>query len=90
MIGRATNPLAEGFTYTGRRRPYTERGLRRKRCERCKWAKATEQWAFRSCALGGPTLWMPMCGPCDAELNAMVLAFLGVPNARRIAEDYAR
>lgn len=56
----------------GRRRPYTEIGVRRLRCVRCD-AQAVHQW--NACADGN--LWRPLCWPCDVALNRLVLEWMG-------------
>lgn len=54
----------------GRKKPYTERGIKRLPCVRC-GEKATQQW--RACADG---LWRPICTECDVMLNRLVLLFM--------------
>lgn len=54
----------------GRRKPYTERGIKRIPCVRC-GKPATQQW--RACADG---LWRPICTECDVMLNRLVLLFM--------------
>lgn len=61
----------------GRKTPYTEIGIRRLKCSREGCAnKATSQWQI--CADG--RLYRPICSECDAEINRMVLAFMGDPD----------
>lgn len=55
---------------TGRKKPYTDRGLRRLRCARCH-EPAMHQW--RACADGK---WRPICRACDILLNRIALMFL--------------
>lgn len=68
----------------GRRRPYTERGIRRVACQRC-GRPAVHQWSI--CALDNR--YVGICAACDIELNALVLRFMNVPDARAIAARYA-
>ncbi len=60
----------------GRRQPYTTAGIRRLPCCRC-GRPADSQWQV--CADG--RLFRPICDPCDIELNAMVLRWMGDPDA---------
>lgn len=54
-----------------RRKPYTEIGIRRIPCVRCK-AKARFQWQI--CADGRQ--FRPLCVSCDVELNEMVMRWV--------------
>ena len=56
----------------GRRKSYTEIGIRRLPCFRC-GAKASQQWQI--CADGNQ--YRPICKMCDIELNTLVLKFMG-------------
>lgn len=56
---------------TGRRKPYTEIGVRRLKCIRC-GEQAVHQW--NACADGN--LWRPICQECDILLNRLVLMFM--------------
>lgn len=60
---------------TGRRKPYTELGIRRLKCARrdCQ-NKARFQW--RICSLDR---WSPVCAECDIAINRQVLEFMGGP-----------
>lgn len=77
--------------FTGRRTPYTTRGIARKRCVRC-GARAVSQWS--TCANGNR--WLPLCRECDVAVNELVLRYLNVPNwpalikayERRVARDF--
>ena len=69
----------------GRRKPYTERGISRVRCYRCK-RKASEQWNI--CALGGR--YIPLCNRCGASLNALVLRWARVPGRVALMGRYRR
>lgn len=60
----------------GRRRPYTQAGIRRLLCFRC-GQKAEHQWSI--CADGN--LQRPICQSCDVELNKLVLEWAGDPEA---------
>lgn len=68
----------------GRRRPYTELGIRRLPCFRCGQRPARYQWQV--CADNG--LYRPLCADCDVELNRMVLVWMNYPDAERVAREY--
>jgi hypothetical protein len=68
---------------TARRKPFTERGILRKACIRC-GQPARFQWQI--CSDGNN--WRPLCGPCDVALNAVVLAFMGHPDADAVIAEY--
>lgn len=68
----------------GRRKPYTKIGIERLPCVRC-GAQARFQW--NACADGN--LWRPLCGPCDVELNEVVLHWMGDPAAAKKVAAYA-
>lgn len=55
----------------GRRKPYTQIGIRRLTCCRCQ-NKATVQWQI--CADGNT--YRPLCTPCDLELNEIVMRWV--------------
>lgn len=59
----------------GRRRPYTDAGIRRLPCVRCK-RPAAFQWSV--CADGN--LQRPLCADCDVALNRLVLEWAGDPD----------
>lgn len=67
-----------------RRQPYTARGIRRIPCLRCK-APSAFQWNI--CSLPG---FHAICTACDIALNRTVLAFMGVPDADRLGDEYER
>ena len=54
-----------------RLKPYTEIGIRRLLCFRCK-KQAHTQWQI--CADGNQ--WRPICFMCDIDLNRLVLEFM--------------
>ncbi len=58
----------------GRKKPYTETGVKRLPCAKC-GEPATQQW--NACADG---LWRPVCTKCDIALNAIVLTFMNDPD----------
>lgn len=72
----------------GRRKPYTDAGIRRIPCARCEWRKAAQQWQI--CANGNR--YLGVCTECDVELNRMVLEFMGwsAPHARLLIIEYER
>lgn len=55
---------------SGRKKPYTAKGIKRLKCTRCS-EPATQQW--RICADG---LWRPICRDCDLILNRIALRFM--------------
>jgi hypothetical protein len=55
----------------GRRKPYTEIGIRRMPCARC-GKPSRFQWQI--CADG--RLFRPLCAECDVELNEMVMRWV--------------
>jgi hypothetical protein len=69
----------------GRRKPYTRIGIARLPCFRC-GSKASAQWQI--CADGN--LRRPICTPCDIDLNRIVLAWAGDPDAAAKIAAYAR
>lgn len=66
-----------------RTKPYTARGIKRVPCLRC-GAPSAHQWNI--CSLPGQH---GVCTECDVALNAVVLAFMRVPNADDLAAAYA-
>jgi hypothetical protein len=71
---------------TVRREPYTEAGVRRLKCLRCGVRPARFQWQI--CSDGSK--YRPICGPCDVELNEMVLQWFAHPDAAALIEAYRR
>ena len=69
--------------FSGRRRPYTDAGIRRLRCTRC-GAKATRQWS--ACANGNRHT--PLCDRCDVELNELALRFMRLARAEELLAGY--
>ena len=85
MLAQATKPVRT-WRLHGRRKPYTEGGIRRLPCVRC-GEKAAMQW--QTCADDG--LYRPLCRGCDILLNQKALEFLGFPDvAVQIAKYAAR
>lgn len=70
----------------GRKEPYTDRGIRRVKCAKCKKRKASLQW---STACANENKWVALCVPCDIELNWIVLEWLGDPDISKIMEKYS-
>lgn len=68
---------------TGRKKPYTEIGLKRLKCVRC-GDPAFSQWQI--CADGN--LYRPICTKCDIELNLLVLVYMGDPEIDSKMEVY--
>lgn len=71
-----------------RKTPYTPAGLTRLRCAHC-GARAEAQWHLDPCALVGGGGWLPLCLPCDLELNAYTLDFFRVEGRERMIRRYA-
>jgi len=69
----------------GRKKQYTEIGLRRLPCARC-GDPAYSQW--QTCADGN--LWRPICKKCDIKLNLLVLVFMGDPEIDEKMEAYRK
>ena len=61
-----------------RRKPYTEIGIKRLKCFRCK-KNAHTQWQI--CA--DRNQWRPICVMCDIDLNRLVLEFMRDPDVER-------
>lgn len=68
----------------GRRKPYSDAGIRRLPCFRC---GKPSRFQWNACADGG--LYHPLCSACDVELNRMVLVWMNYPNAENVAQGYA-
>lgn len=66
-----------------RMKPYTEIGIRRKKCFRC-GGKGYASWQV--CADG--RIYRVMCLPCDIELNEMVLKWVGDPQVEEKMRAY--
>ncbi len=71
----------------GRKKPYTEIGLRRLKCCRCE-EKADSQW--NCCANGNR--WLPLCAQCDVLLNRLVMEYFNFPKRQvgKIMATYIR
>lgn len=69
----------------GRAEPYTDEEMQRLNCVRCR-AQGVFQW--QCCADGN--IWRPICPPCDVELNAIVLLWMGDPDAEAKVTAYAK
>lgn len=69
----------------GRKKPYTESGVRRLPCSRC-GNMASHQWQV--CA--DNNLWRPLCVSCDIELNRLVLDWMGDPELESKIESYKK
>lgn len=70
--------------FIGRKKPYTERGIRRAKCARC-GAAALFQWQV--CANGNR--WQGLCKRCDVALNRLALQFMRHPHADTLLGIYA-
>ena len=67
----------------GRKKPYTETGIKRCKCARC-GKPAIHQWNI--CA---DKCYRPICGDCDVALNRLVLRFMNDPDWKEKANIYA-
>jgi len=67
-----------------RKTPYTENGIKRLCCARC-GEPADCQWQICS----DDRLFRPLCKTCDVLLNALVLAWVGHPEAENLIARYA-
>ena len=63
---------------SGRKTPYTETGIKRKRCFRC-GKQASQQWQI--CADGN--IYRAICDECDIALNKLVLKWMGFKDWKR-------
>ena len=63
----------------GRRKPYTELGIKRVPCLRC-GKPSSRQWQI--CSLSSK--YFGVCEKCDIELNVLVLDFFKVPKRKRV------
>lgn len=70
----------------GRKKPYSEAGIRRLCCARCKKRPAIHQW--NCCALNNR--YVAICLPCDIALNALVLRWMKVPGRKALMAAYRR
>lgn len=87
LVAAATDPLARKRWPTTRRHgnPYTQAGIERLTCIRAGCNnRAFFQWNI--CADDNHP--RQLCKPCDIELNAMVLAWAGHPQAGALMEAY--
>ena len=67
-----------------RRKPYTQRGIRRLKCFRCH----RQGWtSWRICADGNQ--YRPICAWCDVALNRLVLEFMRDPDVEEKMSKYA-
>lgn len=66
-----------------RKEPYTEKGILRLKCFRCK-NKAVHQWQI--CADGN--VYRPLCLKCDIALNRMVLKWMGFKDWKSKTKKY--
>lgn len=66
-----------------RTNPYTQIGIKRKKCCRCGKQAAT-QWKI--CSDGNQ--YRPLCIECDIELNKTVLEFMGFKDSDKMIAEY--
>lgn len=71
---------------TGRRKPYTEAGIKRVPCAHCDKPSA-HQWTLRPCA-GKRTHRVGLCTPCDLELNRLTLDFMRLAGREQLLAKY--
>jgi len=67
----------------GRKKPYTEKGIKRVPCYRC-GKPSSKQWQI--CALNNR--WLGVCEECDIRLNQVVLKFMGFIDWPHILQKY--
>ena len=67
----------------GRKKPYTNIGIKRRKCVRC-GKPAQYQWQI--CADG--RIYRPLCTGCDIELNELVLKWAGFPDWKSKMQEY--
>ena len=67
----------------GRRKPYTELGIKRVPCQRCE-APSVHQWQV--CANGNR--YLGVCLDCDIALNKVALEFMRVPDSDALLAAY--
>jgi len=67
----------------GRKKPYTDIGIKRIPCARC-GKPSRQQWQV--CA--NDNLYLGVCDNCDVELNRVVLDFMKVPNRKTLMKRY--
>lgn len=91
ILGQKTKPSKASLTKAGRalcqpgrRKPYTEIGIRRLACARCGAKPAVHQW--NCCALGN--LWIPLCLNCDIDLNRLTMIWLNVRDREVLLDAY--
>lgn len=68
-----------------RKEPYTSKGIARLKCIRCD-KPASFQWQI--CSDGNN--YRPICGPCDIELNEVVLKFFKHPETDELISRYIK
>lgn len=66
-----------------RRKPYTAIGIARVPCAKC-GKPARSQWS--ACSLDN--FWIPVCKPCDIELNETAVRFIYGRRKNRELENY--
>jgi len=69
----------------GRKQPYTEKGIKRVPCIRCK-KSSQQQWQV--CA--NDNRYLGICNDCDIQLNKLVLDFFKFPNRKKLLKQYAK
>ena len=69
--------------FVGRRKPYTQIGIRRLKCQRC---SSVPEYQWQCCANGNR--WLPVCERCDIDLNIMVLRFFKIKNRGPLLVQY--
>lgn len=67
----------------GKKQPYTDDEIKHVKCCRCGGIPAA-QW--NCCANDGR--WLPICAPCDVELNAYLLNFFNIPEKKKLLNKY--
>ena len=71
-----------------RTKPYTKKGLKRVRCSHCGRLPCGEQWTLDACADGNKGEQHGLCIGCDIDLNAFLLDFFRVRDAKKKIGKY--
>lgn len=59
-----------------------------KQCRACGEREAETSWTLTACANKRRRVKVPLCLPCDVELNALVLRFVKLPDAEELIAAY--
>ena len=70
--------------FHGRKKPYTQIGIRRLSCQRC-GKPAIHQWQICS----NDNRYLPICSNCDVALNRLALKFMRIENVEELMANYS-